>query len=182
MQTVSTLFGNSYSLCQTFGFCWPLKTCNNANVASTSGKQPSVTGRRTNIHVYVPAPRWQPPDKYTCILLVLTPATAPLCPQFDQLAAPLRSEPDFWLVDRPANGSAVAATRLMEERLMSRKLDTGQQTGRQGQGLLSSELPRRGPHSTSITLNWKLLSSNVKTWTRLKAKLQSPFDQEVVLN
>ena len=37
------------------------------------------------------------------------------------------------MVDPPTNRSAVAASRLMKERLMSRKLDTGQETG---QGLV----------------------------------------------
>ena len=37
------------------------------------------------------------------------------------------------MVDPPANRSAVAASGLMKERLMSRKLDTGQETG---QGLV----------------------------------------------
>ena len=80
------------------------------------------------------SPHWQcvdrVEDKYTCILQQATCWQRPLllCPQVDRSTAPLKSIPALRLVGGPANRSLVAASRLMKERLMSRKLDTGQET------------------------------------------------------
>ena len=102
------------------------------------------------------SPHWQcvdrVEDKYTCILQQATCWQRPLllCPQVDRSTAPLKSIPALRLVGGPANRSLVAASRLMKERLMSRKLDTGQETEKR---------PRRGYLLRAVrrlTLRWKL--------------------------